>query len=148
MSASGPTVSFHSLCADEAQRARWRKNSRAYRERDPARHRAMVRRSLLRVRYGLTEGEFERMRNAQGGRCAICGSVEALHVDHCHATGQVRGLLCGGCNSGIGRLRDDPELLMRGWEYLRLVRLRGVVSSPTLEGRVVPVAPASRPAAG
>lgn len=53
--------------------------------------------------------------------CAICGrepGSRRLHVDHCHETGLIRGLLCSRCNSGIGLLRDDPELLKTAYNYL------------------------------
>jgi len=59
----------------------------------------------------------------QDGKCAICGTKstgkrKSFHVDHCHKTGVVRGLLCGNCNSGIGNLRDDVELLKKSIQYL------------------------------
>ena len=67
------------------------------------------------------------MLEAQSRQCAICKApVEALvsgrlvtaHIDHDHATGQVRGLLCHGCNSGLGYFKDDPELLFQAMCYL------------------------------
>ena len=72
-------------------------------------------------RYGLTSEQFEDMRLAQEGRCAIC-RIEALprlHIDHNHKTGKVRGLLCGNCNKGIGLLRDNPDFLQSAMEYLQ-----------------------------
>lgn len=77
----------------------------------------------LKKAYGIGYAEYQKMFEAQGGRCAICGTDstggrKAFHVDHCHDTGAVRGLLCGNCNSGIGNLRDDVGLLQRAIEYL------------------------------
>jgi hypothetical protein len=57
---------------------------------------------------------------SQGGRCAICGETpERLVVDHCHASGMVRGLLCQSCNFGIGHLRDSVERLQSAIQYLK-----------------------------
>ena len=77
----------------------------------------------LKKSYGISYAEYVRMLEAQNGMCAICGTDDtgkrkAFHVDHCHETGEVRGLLCGNCNSGIGNLRDDVGLLQRAIEYL------------------------------
>lgn len=73
--------------------------------------------------YGLTPEQFDQLRAEQGGRCAICRDVlteedRRLHVDHCHATGAVRGLLCDRCNVGLGNYRDDPKLLRAAADYL------------------------------
>uniref|UniRef100_UPI00403FE523 endonuclease VII domain-containing protein n=1 Tax=Streptomyces sp. SS7 TaxID=3108485 RepID=UPI00403FE523 len=73
--------------------------------------------------YGITAREYEAMLERQGGRCAICAipsesSKRRLAVDHCHRTGRVRGLLCGLCNTAIGKLKDDPVLLLKAVSYL------------------------------
>lgn len=69
----------------------------------------------LRVRYGLTLEQYRGMLKSQTGRCAICKKkfVERkdTHVDHCHRTGKVRGLLCSNCNRALGYAKDDPRLL-------------------------------------
>jgi Recombination endonuclease VII len=65
----------------------------------------------LTRRYGITAAEADFLLAQQGGLCAICRSAPAAHVDHDHATGNVRALLCFNCNGGLGQFRDDPGLL-------------------------------------
>ena len=76
----------------------------------------------LRV-YGLTREDYAVLLEEQGGVCAICrepcATGQTLSVDHDHATGRVRGLLCRTCNLGIGHLRDDARLVASALEYLR-----------------------------
>lgn len=72
----------------------------------------------LRHRYGLTSADVDAMIEAQGGTCATCdGKPE--HVDHDHATGKVRGVLCFNCNQALGNVRDDVATLHRLGRYLR-----------------------------
>lgn len=73
--------------------------------------------------FDLTEDQFDALKLAQGGGCAICFKVvEAsgrhLSVDHDHVTGKVRGILCRACNVGIGHMLDQPHLLRRAADYL------------------------------
>lgn len=67
--------------------------------------------------------DFENMLLLQDGKCYLCGGGPAknqsLHVDHCHKTGLVRKLLCNNCNNGMGKLKDDPELLIKAANYLK-----------------------------
>ncbi|WP_217254765.1 endonuclease VII domain-containing protein [Streptomyces sp. AC602_WCS936] len=72
----------------------------------------------LQRRYGLTEAERDAMVGSQKGLCVICLKAPAVHVDHCHKTGRVRGVLCFNCNSGLGLLRDDPDVMNRAADYL------------------------------
>lgn len=87
-------------------------------------------RGLLLAKYGLTPESFEEMVVAQDGLCAICRKPPTRqtrrsewgsewHIDHCHASGLVRGLLCYGCNLMIGHAKDDPLTLEAGAVYLR-----------------------------
>lgn|SRR6185369_11211191 len=71
--------------------------------------------------YGITDAEYEQLRVAQGGGCAICGKPQKsrpLAVDHNPKTGHVRGLLCVHCNTSIGKFNDDPDVLRKVINYL------------------------------
>ena len=77
--------------------------------------------SRLRQRYGIGLEEFETMLVEQGGRCAACGrSDRRLIVDHDHATGVVRGLVCASCNRVVSGLespsRDVCEEYLAAWQ--------------------------------
>ena len=70
---------------------------------------------------------YGKLQAEQGGKCAICGagvqgmtaSKTRLSVDHCHASGKIRGLLCGGCNVGLGHFKDSVALLSSAIDYLK-----------------------------
>lgn len=72
-------------------------------------------------KYGITLEDFIRMAVVQNGQCAICKTSTKLCVDHCHESGQVRGLLCRKCNSAIGLLQESVEVAARASQYLREV---------------------------
>jgi Autographiviridae endonuclease VII len=87
------------------------------------------RKEHLKGRYGLTLEQWEAMFNAQGRRCAICGSVDsgwsrAWHTDHDHETNQVRAILCHRCNRTLGQLNEDPLLFQAFIDYLTQNKLR------------------------
>jgi hypothetical protein len=90
-------------CAN-AKAAQWRAEHPYYSaQRTSAGYfRGTVRWRRIEQRYGLTEDQFHAMEAAQDGRCAICGKKRRLVVDHCHASGKVRGLLCSPCNLAVG----------------------------------------------
>ena len=74
-------------------------------------------------KYGLTIKDYRSMLAAQGGGCAICGRTENgkrhnFDIDHDHATGEVRGLLCNRCNRMLSNALDKPELLRKAIAYL------------------------------
>lgn len=85
---------------------------------EPVRQASRV--NKLKSKYGITLDDYDAMVAHQRGRCAICETVPAngLVIDHNHDTGEVRGLLCGSCNTGIGHLGDDPSRLVTASIYL------------------------------
>jgi hypothetical protein len=112
-----------------------RENMRAYRDANKDRlkelnarwraaNRIKIRENNLR-RMGFTRALFAETVELQAGLCAICRTdLQALpqkqvHADHCHATGQPRGVLCHHCNAGLGAFRDDLESLRRAVDYLQ-----------------------------
>ena len=71
--------------------------------------------------YGISVEDYERMLEEQDGGCHICGKKpegRALDIDHDHATGKVRGLLCSNHNRALGLLNDDIKLMLRSVEYM------------------------------
>ena len=86
------------------------------------------RRAHVKHQYGISIEQVNDMRDEQGGCCAICstpltnwGHRSGPHIDHCHTTGKVRGLLCASCNLGLGKFRDSTDILERAVSYLRRV---------------------------
>src|SRR5258708_8395225 len=93
----------------------------------------------LRTAYGISLSDYDRMLEAQDGGCAVCGDPGelsargVLHVDHCHQTGRIRGLLCSNCNRAMGQFPDDPVLLRRAASYIEealMAQQRADVSVP------------------
>jgi hypothetical protein len=128
--------------------ANWKKNNRErvrelereYRKNNPEKHKKWQADHYARNRdnislntslkaRGLEKDFYERMFNEQEGKCAICRqpekrmardgkSITRLCIDHDHDTNAVRALLCSDCNTGIGKLMDSPELLLKAADYL------------------------------
>lgn len=100
-----------------AYNLQWRKDN-------PDKFNAINRRGQLKVRYGITEEQYESMKAAQGNVCKLCGgppgssTIHNFNIDHCHITKTVRGLLCTKCNTGLGLFNDDPILMRKGASYV------------------------------
>lgn len=86
--------------------------------RDPFHHR----RRMLKHNYGLSVDDYFDMLERQQGKCGICKGRSNgrgdFHVDHCHDTGKVRGLLCAKCNLLLGHADDNTKLLRAAIYYL------------------------------
>jgi hypothetical protein len=120
--------------AVEERRKKWREYKKARYPVEKEKIKARVRKwtkankskvqngQLLRY-YGISLDERNAMFAQQGARCAICktdkGSSKDFHVDHCHKTGVVRGILCRHCNHVLGHARDNTETLAAAIGYLQ-----------------------------
>lgn len=97
-------------CKHKAMNANWRARAPHY---------------MRQYIYGITAEQFASLLEAQDGRCAICrtdtpNGKGGWHVDHCHDSDKIRGLLCHYCNVGLGNFRDDPALVRAAAEYLEM----------------------------
>lgn len=89
---------------------------------DPAQRKAQRDKAQRKYTYGLSQPDFDVLVDRADDRCESCGDPTiVMHIDHDHATGKVRGLLCQDCNLGIGRFRDSPERLRQAAAYLERV---------------------------
>lgn len=118
------SLKFWSYCCKKCNAIRvkkWRKNN-------PPRCAKAAKKYHLKHKYGITPEQKDDMLKKQKNRCLICGSLPTiskfhqasnLHVDHCHKTNKVRGLLCHLCNRGLGYFKDDHKLMAKASRYLK-----------------------------
>lgn len=112
---------------DKLARAIAAKRVKKWRRENPGRQQAMMRRH----HYGIEPEQYSEMLRRQNNACASCKTPLILgngnrrlgpHVDHCHKTGKVRGILCQGCNLGLGHFLDSPLRLRQALAYLAEVK--------------------------
>ncbi|WP_280856530.1 MULTISPECIES: endonuclease VII domain-containing protein [unclassified Streptomyces] len=117
-------------CGDIKPWSEWHRNATAsdgLSTRCKACRAARGRRDHLKRQYGLTEAERDELIASQGGVCCICLAAVPEHVDHCHKTGRVRGVLCFSCNAALGQFKDRPDAIRRAAAYVE-----GIAWKPTL----------------
>jgi hypothetical protein len=99
------------------------KYQKQYRLDTASKYRHLSRRNTWR-KAGIDPDEAEQVLRNHDGHCAICGTDQPLGrfgtwgIDHDHATGKIRGVLCHHCNVGLGHFKDDVHLLQRALEYV------------------------------
>ena len=106
-------------CMNEVRRER--PHNKEVRQEAHEKYKDTRREYKLKTKFGITAEDYEVMLEKQGGVCAICGKKNnnrRLAVDHCHKTGKVRELLCTNCNTTLGRIQDDPEIIDKMILYL------------------------------
>lgn len=110
-------------CSTQANRD-WRKKKPDYEKRRYQASKLETRERHLVRKYGVDLAAYDQMLTKQNGKCAICSKLArqenygVLHVDHCHKTGAVRGLLCRNCNHVLGLMNDNPDLVRAAANYL------------------------------
>ena len=117
---------------EKARKAKYRASKkgrdteRKYGKKYQKEHPELYRDSTFKQHHGVTRAEADRMIDAQGGVCAICGNppcgtrtpAHRLHVDHDKVTGQIREMLCHRCNLSLGHAKHDPQRLRAMADYL------------------------------
>jgi len=109
-----------------------REYSRGFRQKlqanNPEEWRRRIRNSNLKAHFNMRVKDYDKMLEKQNGVCAICGKQETmtrnrrlknLAVDHDHETGEVRALLCGHCNAGLGSFYENVEVMEKAIKYLK-----------------------------
>jgi hypothetical protein len=99
-----------------ARRKEQYENNREY-------HIERTKNNALKRKYGMTLSDKQKMIEAQNSNCAICFKDLQLdkfsHVDHDHATGKIRQILCSTCNTGLGCFKEDTIVLQKAIDYLK-----------------------------
>lgn len=97
-----------------------KENSENWKKKGNNRQHANLTRKVWR--YGITKEDYANLLEIQENKCAICRNeftkTKHTHVDHCHTTGKVRGILCSSCNRGLGFFYDNIQSLKNAVNYL------------------------------
>jgi hypothetical protein len=120
---------YKSRCLENRRRSYWKNPEKSretvarWQRNNPDKVKLMQRRWHHGVAYGITLEQRIELFNQQGKACAICKTTSSagrgFHLDHCHATKKVRGILCHHCNLMIGQAKDRVETLERAIRYLK-----------------------------
>ena len=98
-----------------------KKASKEWNLRNPEKYKETKKRCAIKRKYNLTLEQYEELKTKQNNVCVICNkSFQGItpHVDHCHTTNKIRGLLCTQCNVGLGSFKDNIESLQNAIKYL------------------------------
>ena len=103
----------------------YKENEINWRLNNPEAYKESCRRRNLKKKFGITLEEYEKLYKQQNGKCACClkdksnSGIDGLVVDHCHASGKVRELLCSCCNTALGLLKEDESIIKNLLQYVR-----------------------------
>jgi len=104
----------HKTQNEERLRKQWQKASKKY-------YTLKTSRVKTYRRYGLSVNDYFSLLEKQNGKCKVCNEEKKLVIDHNHKTGKVRGLLCLNCNTALGHLKDNKEIMLSAIKYLEFV---------------------------
>lgn len=103
----------------KVHRGRYTQLQRQWREKNPL----QVYESCIKRVYGISYERVRQMFIEQDGVCPICsnkfGGKKDMQIDHNHATGQIRQLLCQNCNRGLGIFKENTSTLLNAIKYLK-----------------------------
>ena len=103
---------------NERRRELRKKNPEKYREHGRRRYWKDPLKNKL-YKFNINKEQYNQMFTSQDGKCAICNNeMKVINIDHCHETNIVRGLLCTSCNTGIGKLKEDINIMKSAINYL------------------------------
>lgn len=101
-----------------------------WQENNKEKFKSIQKNSQLKRKYNITLNKLNEMKEIQNHKCAICGTSnpkgKGLHVDHDHITGVVRELLCGNCNTSIGKLKYDLDILKSAIKYIEKHNIKSI----------------------
>lgn len=108
-------------CCKKCQEAKKKGTAQTYRSSPRGRHILYI--NYVKSEYGISEEDLQDLMDVQNGCCAICGQdfgtlKPRYHIDHNHKTGEVRGLLCPYCNTGLGFIESNDGILDKVTKYL------------------------------
>jgi len=124
----GSKICYGNICkkCNNIRMSEYRKANPRNRKEYYAATRKEQRNSRYKRKYGITFEEVRSLAEKQDNECAICKNPinwkdqRSFNVDHCHAKGEIRGILCAACNVGLGFFKDSPTLLHKAFKYLTL----------------------------
>lgn len=96
---------------------------KTWKRNNPQRNKILQKRTVLKRKYKISLEEFNGMLDSQQNKCMICNktfkNAKSTHVDHCHKSGKIRGLLCTNCNIALGYFKDSLSTIRSALKYLK-----------------------------
>lgn len=123
--------SIDSTCVDCSEIRGKSNNRKMYDKKHYAKNSSSWRDKQLMRTYNISLDQYNRMLAEQNNKCVICNTMydqsgKSMAVDHCHTTGAIRGLLCKNCNTALGSVKDDINILQNMITYLQSTQIQTI----------------------